>query len=133
MQEKVWVVTHIQGLEVTDASVFDSEADAANYAEEMAATNSGTYSVVESVLNSRGAMEEDSIRWASLPELGAECIECLVEELAEETEEKFDEEACAKFFEEKKEELQKKADEMVHEYLRRELRDYINNERVILG
>ena len=39
---------------------------------------------------------------------------CLVEELAEETEEKFDEEACAKFFEEKKEELRKKADEMVH-------------------
>lgn len=133
MQEKVWVVTHIQGSEVTDASVFDSKADAENYAEEMAAANIGTYNVVESVHNSRKAMEEDSIRWTSLPELGAECIECLVEELAEETEEKFDEEACAKFFEEKKEELQKKADEMVHEYLRRELRDYINNERVILG
>ena len=32
MQEKVWVVTHIQGSEVTDASVFDSKADAENYA-----------------------------------------------------------------------------------------------------
>ena len=35
--------------------------------------------------------------------------------------------------EEKKDELQKKADEIVHEYLRKELKDYINNERVILG
>ena len=65
MQEKVWVVTHIQGSEVTDASVFDSKADAENYAEEMAAANIGTYNVVESVHNSRKAMEEDSIRWAS--------------------------------------------------------------------
>ena len=133
MQEKVWVVTHIQGLEVTDANVFNNESDAANYAQEMAAVNTGSYQITESVLNSREAIEEDSARWAVLPEFGTECMECIVQEVAEDAEEEFDEAACAKFFEEKKEELQKKADEMVHEYLRKELKDYINNERVILG
>ena len=38
----------------------------------------------------------------------------------------------ALLFEKKKDELQKKADEIVHEYLRKEFSDYINNERVIL-
>ncbi len=133
MQEKVWVVTHIQGLETTDANVFDNEADAANYAQEMAATNSGTYSVIESVLNSRKAIEEEAVHWAALPEIGADCIECLVQEAVEGQEDKVDQAVCVQFLEENKEELQKKADDMVHEYLRRELRDYINNERVILG
>ena len=132
MQEKVWVVTHIQGLEVTDASVFDNMADATNYAHEMTAVNSGTYSVLESVLNNRGAMEQESVRWVALPEFGLDCIECFVEEIAEGYTEDFDEAACAEFFEKKKAELQKKADEMVHEYLRKEFSDYINNERVIL-
>ncbi|MGD9666021.1 MAG: hypothetical protein AB7U31_01045 [Synergistaceae bacterium] len=133
MQEKVWVVTHIQGLEVTDANVFNNEADAANYAQEMAAVNTGSYQITESVLNSREAMEEDSARWAVLPEFGVECLECLVQEVAEDAQEEFDEAACAKFLEDRKDELQKKADEIVHEYLRKELKDYINNERVILG
>ena len=133
MQVKVWVVTHRQGLEVTDVNVFDSQADASNYAQEMSAGHDGSYQVIESVMNSREAIEEEAVHWAALPEFGAECMECLVEELAEGHEDEFDEEACAKFFEEKKEELQKKADEMVHDYLRRELKDYINNERVILG
>ena len=132
MQEKVWVVTHIQGLEVTDASVFDNMADATNYAHEMTTVNSGTDSVLESVMNNRGAMEQDSVRWVALPEFGPDCIECIVEELAEGHTEDFDEEACAEFFEKKKDELQKKADEIVHEYLRKEFSDYINNERVIL-
>lgn len=133
MQEKVWVVTHIQGLEVTDASVFNNEADAANYAQEMAEVNTGSYQVTESVMNSREAMEKDSARWVVLPEFDADCLECLVQEVAEDVEEEFDETACAKFFEEKKDKLQKKADEIVHDYLRKELKDYINNERVILG
>ncbi|HAJ94072.1 MAG TPA: hypothetical protein DCM41_04175 [Synergistaceae bacterium] len=133
MQEKVWVVTHIQGLEVTDANVFNNAADAANYAQEMSAVNDGSYQVTESVLNSREAIEEESARWAVLPEFGADCLECLVQEMSEDAEEEFDEAACAKFFEEKKDKLQKKADEIVHEYLRKELKDYINNERVILG
>jgi len=133
MQEKVWVVTHIQGLEVTDASVFNNEADAENYAQEMAEVNTGSYQVTESVMNSREAMEKDSARWVVLPEFDADCLECLVQEVAEDVEEEFDETACAKFFEEKKDKLQKKADEIVHDYLRKELKDYINNERVILG
>ncbi len=133
MQEKVWVVTHIQGLEVTDANVFNNEADAANYAQEMAEVNTGSYQVTESVMNSREAMEKDSARWVVLPEFDADCLECLVQEVAEDVEEEFDEAACAKFFEEKKDKLQKKADEIVHDYLRKELKDYINNERVILG
>ncbi|MDD4160676.1 MAG: hypothetical protein PHO18_07005 [Synergistaceae bacterium] len=133
MQKKVWVVTHTQGLEVTDNSVFDNEADAANYAHEMATSGKGSYQVLASVLNSREAINEESMHWTAVPEFDAECLECLVQEVAEEAKEEFDEEACAEFFEKNKDQLQKHADEIVHEYLRKELRDYINNERVILG
>lgn len=133
MQEKVWVVTHIQGLEVTDANVFNNEADASNYAHEMAAVNDGSYQVITSVLNSREAMEEEAAHWVVLPDFDAGCLECLVQEVAEDFKEEFDEAACAKFFEENKDQIQKKADEIVHDYLRKELKDYISNERVILG
>ena len=133
MQEKVWVVTHIQGLEVTDANVFNNEADASNYAHEMAAVNDGSYQVITSVLNSREAMEEEAAHWAVLADFDASCLECLVQEVAEDVKEEFDEAACAKFFEENKDQIQKKADEIVHDYLRKELKDYINNERVILA
>jgi hypothetical protein len=133
MQEKVWVVTHIQGLEVTEANVFKNEADASNYAHEMAAGNDGSYQVITSVLNSREDMEEEAAHWAVLADFDPSCLECLVQEVAEDVKEEFDEAACAKFFEENKDQIQKKADEIVHDYLRKELRDYINNERVILG
>lgn len=133
MQEKVWVVTHIQGLEVTEASVFDNEADATNYAHEMASANTGTYRVIESVLNSREVMEKESEEWVSLPDFDANCIECVIQEVAEDAKEEFDEAACAKFFEDNKRKLQKEADKIVHEYLRKEFRDHLDPERIILG
>lgn len=133
MQKKVWVVNHIQGIEVTDASVFDKETDAATYAREMSARDNDCYQVLESVLNSREADVEEEVHWVSFPEFDVECMECVIQELAEDAPEEFDEVACAKFYEENKEELQKKADKIVQEYLRKELKDYINNERVILG
>lgn len=133
MQKKVWVVTHIQGLEVTDASVFSNESDATNYAHEMASAKTGTYRVIESVLNSREVMEEEAEEWVSMPAFDANCMECVVQEVAEDFKEEFDEVACTKFFEENKDKLQKEADKIVQEYLRKELRDHISPERIILG
>ncbi|NLX84626.1 MAG: nuclear hormone receptor family protein [Synergistaceae bacterium] len=134
MQEKVWVVTHLQGHEIADASVFDNEVDAANYAREMSVGDDDCYKVMESVLNSREASVEEAVHWVSMPEFDAECMECVLQEVAEGfKDEEIDEFKCITFLEENKEELQKNADKIVQEYISKELREYINNERVILG
>ena len=98
----------------------------------MAAANIGTYNVVESVHNSRKAMEEDSIRWASLPELGAECIECLVEELAEELKRSLTKKPALSSSRKRRKNCRKRLTRW-STVSAQELRDYINNERVILG
>lgn len=133
MNSKVWVVTLTQGLEVTEAAVFDKESDAEHYAHEMAASKQGNYQILSSVLNSRAELEQEETHWAEIADFDTACIECLFEELSAVSEEEFDRKACTLFLEEHKDDLQKKADEIVHEYLRKELRDYISNERVILG
>ena len=133
MQRVVWVVAHVQGLEIVDTNVFDNESDAATYAGEMTAGNNEKYQIIKSVFNSRDDVEKEASQWVSLPEFDAECLECLVLGEGDPIEEKYDEGVCINFLEENKEKLQEKADELVHEYIRKELRDYINDERVILG
>ena len=133
MQKKVWVVTLMEGLEVTEAAVFDNESDADNYAHEMASSHKGNYQVLSSGLNSRTDFAEEETHWAALPDFDAECMECLFEEISGTPAEGVDPELCAKFLEEHKVDFQKKADEIVHEYLRKELQDYLLNERIILG
>ena len=133
MQENVWVVTISQGPDVTDAEVFDNEADAENFAQEMAIQHNGSYKVIKSAFNSRKKITEAAQHWVELPDFDTQCIECLFEEISDVQQEELDTEACAKFLEEHKDNLQKKADEIVQEYLRKELHDYLLNERVILG
>jgi hypothetical protein len=132
MQQKVWVVALTQGQEVTQAAVFDNESDAENYAQEMISSEKGNYQILSSVLSSRKETEEET-HWAALPDFDSGCIECLFEEISAVPGEDIDAEACTKFLEEHKVDFQKKADEIVQEYLRKEIRDYLFNERVILG
>jgi len=131
MQQTVWIVALTQGSDVTQATVFDNEADAENYAEEMNSARQGHYQILSSALKCRKESEE--AHWAALPDFNTECIECLVEDMSGVPEQGIDTEACTKFLEEHKIDFQKKADEIVQEYLRKEIKDYLFNERVILG
>jgi len=133
MQEYVWIVIPSQGMNITEAEVFDNEADAENFAQEMTVQNKGSYSIIKSAVNSRAKISEEAQHWAELPDFDTECVECLVEEITGVPQENFDPDACAKFLEENKEKLQQKADEIVQEYIRSELENYFLNERVILG
>lgn len=130
MDLKVWAVAHMQGIEVTDISVFDNKADAENYAHEMSTRKIGSYQVLESVLNSRASLNEAHL--VELPEFNSECVECLVDSY-DIDQVKFDADECAAFLEKHKEEFQHKADEMVQDYLKKELHDYLLGERIILG
>lgn len=123
----------MQGLDIADTNVFDNESDAETYAGEMSAGNNEKYHIIKSVLNSRDDVEKEAPQWVSLPEFDVECLECIVLDGADSVEEEYDRGVCIQFLEENKEKLQDKADKLVHEYIRKELRDYINNERVILG
>ncbi len=131
IQEKIWVVVAQNGAEITESYVFDSLADAENFAEEVKTVQPAEYTIISSVLNRRETESESHL--VDLPDFNTECIECLIEEIDAEAAKQLDAEACAKFFEENKCELQKGADELVQDYLRKRLADFIHNERVILG
>lgn len=133
MQEKYWVVTLTQGLEVTHADIFDNEKDAENYAREMVASKQGNYQVLSAVMNRRSELVGEEQRWAELTDFNSDCIECLVEDLSGCAPIEFNADACAKFLAEHKNDLQKHANEIVYEYIRREIREFIDNDRVILG
>ncbi|MDL2298040.1 hypothetical protein LJC40_02690 [Synergistaceae bacterium OttesenSCG-928-D05] len=133
MTEKVWAVTLSDGLKVTQIELFDNESDADNFAHEMASSGKGHYQVLETNLNMRDEKIAGEPRWTELTTFNAQCIECLVQDIIHEQEKPFDEAACAKFLEEHKVELQKEADDVIHELLKKRLHDYVNNERIILG
>jgi hypothetical protein len=130
MNEKVWVVTHTQGSQVVDSSVFDNKADANNYAEEMGAGGKGSYCVTESVLNTRAATDAEHL--VEMPEFDNSCIECLVDEYQIDHD-KFDAGKAAAYLAQHKTEIKEKADSMVKDYIKKELHDYLLGERVILG
>lgn len=131
--KKVWVASLLQGLTSGGIEVFDNEADARNYAQEMESSGKGAYKVVESPINSRAEKIEREPHWVDFANLNSLCIECLLEDFGTMEGMSLDEEACAEFLGKHKDELQKKSDEMVHEYLRKAISDYINNERIVLG
>ena len=130
IQEKIWVVVAQNGSEITESYVFDNLADAENFVEEIKPVQPGEYTILSSVLNRRETAESHLVE---LPDFNTDCIECLIEEIDAEAAKQLDAEACARFFEENKCDLQKDADELVQDYLRKRLADFIHNERVILG
>lgn len=131
--KKIWIASLLQGLTSDKLEVFDNEADARNYAQEMEASGKGEYNVIESPVNSRAEKIEGEPHWVDFANLNAFCIECLLEDFGAMKGMPIDEEACAEFLGKHKDELQKKSDEMVHEYLRKAISDYVNNERIVLG
>lgn len=133
MAEKIWAVTLTDGFKVSRVELFDNENDADNYAEEMAAAEEGNYQVIETVLNKREEVIEGEPRWAELTSYNTDCIECLVGELDTAQNKPIDKEACAAFLEKNKETIKNKSNELVREYLRKTVNDYVNGERIILG
>ena len=130
MNDKVWVVTHTQGAVVVDTNVFDNKADAANYAEEMAAGGKGSYVLSEAVLNTRTAT--DAAHLVEMPDFDSDCIECMVDDYQIDHD-KFNADKAAAFLKEHQTEFKEKADSMVEDYIKKELHDYLLGERVILG
>lgn len=133
MNEKIWAVTLTEGNAVSQIELFDNEADAENFSHEMAASGAGHYQVLASGLNKRNQKIAGEPHWSDVTALDSQCIECLVQEVNPSQEKPFDEDACAKFLEEHKSELQKEAEIAVHELLKKRLHDYVNDERIILG
>jgi hypothetical protein len=133
MTEKIWAVTLTDGYKVTQVELFDNENDADNYAQEMAQTGKGNYQVTETTLNVRNEVIEGEPRWAELTSFNTDCIECLVNEIDTTQGKPVDTAACAAFLEENKEKIRNKANEMVREYIRKTVNDYVNDERIILG
>lgn len=131
--KKIWVASALQGLTSGQFEVFDNEADARNYALEMEASGKDTYNVLESPVNSRTEKIAGEPHWVDFANLNAFCIECLLEDFGAMKGMPIDEEACAEFLGKHRDELQKKSEEIVHEYLRKTISDYINNERIVLG
>lgn len=131
--EKLWVATLLRDISPGQLEVFDNESDARNFVQEMEAAGKGRYTLVETPLNSRGEKIKGEPHWVDFANLTAPCIECILEDFGAAAGKPVDEQACAEFLEKHKEELQKKSDELVHDYLKKSISDYINNERIVLG
>lgn len=130
--EKIWVALLLQEIDPGQLEVFDNESDARNFVQEMRASGK-KYQLIDTPLNRRGEKIKREPHWVDFANLTAPCIECLIEDFGAAAGKPFDEQACAEFLEKNKEELQKKSDELVHDYLKKRISDYIDNERVILG
>lgn len=131
--EKVWVASLLPDLKPELLEIFDNESDAHNFVQEMEASGKGRYGVVETTVNIRDEKIKGEPHWVDFASLTAPCIECLLEDFSAASGGDVDEKACAEFLEKHKEELQKKSDEIIHEYLKKSISDYINNERIVLG
>lgn len=129
---KIWVVTPHQEIDPSQLEAFDNESDARNFTQEMDASGK-KYKLIEMPLNSRSERIEGEPRWVDLANLAAPCIECLLEDFSLAAGRPVDGQACAEFLEKHKEELQKNSDELVRDYLKKTISDYIDNERIILG
>lgn len=130
--DKVWVASSVPDLKPEQLEVFDTESDAHNFALEMAASGAG-YHVMETPVNVRTEKIKGEPRWIDFTNLNSRSIEYLLEDFNAMRNQPVDEEACIEFIEKHKEELQKKSDEIVREYLKKRISDYINDERVVLG
>lgn len=130
---KLWVASQLLEISPGQLEVFDNESDARNFVQEMEAAGKGQYRLVETPLNSRGEKIKGEPHWVDFANLTAPCIECILEDFSAASGKPMDEQACAEFLEKHKEELQKKSDALVHEYLKKSISDYINNERIVLG
>jgi len=131
--DKVWVASLAADLKPEQLEVFDNESDARNFAMEMGAAGRGKYEVIETPMNTRSERIEREPHWVDLANINAPCIECLMEDFSAMKGKPVNEKECAEFLEKHKEELQKKSDEIVHEYLKKAIADYVDNERIVLG
>ncbi len=128
MQEKLWAVVQIKAGEPEVVLVFDEKGDAEYFAEEL--SGEGKCVVVSTSL-SRHNEAEESLARIELPEFNSECIECLIMDGHQLSEEK--QEAAAKFLEEHRCEIQSGAEKAANAYIKKSLNEYLLNERVILG
>ncbi|WP_270553787.1 hypothetical protein [Cloacibacillus evryensis] len=129
MQEKLWVVIQQDCNGIASVLVFDFEADAQNFAQEMTAAGKGTNTVVQTTVNRRREAEA-AIAHVDLPEFNTECIECIID-MSGVPEDKQD--AAAKYLEEHRCELQKDAQKMVDKYIKKAITDFFAEDRIILG
>lgn len=131
--EKIWVASLVPEMHSGQLEVFDNKSDALNFVQEMETSGKGKYKLMETPLNSRGDKIQGEPHWVDLAHLTAPCIECLLEDFSAVAGKPVDEQACTEFLEKHKDELQKKSDELVRDYLKKSISDYIDNERVVLG
>lgn len=131
--KKTWVASILPEIDSSQLEIFDNESDALNFIQEMETAGKGRYKLVETTVNSRGEKIKSEPHWVDLTNLTAPCIECLLEDFGAMAGKAIDEQACAEYIEKHKEELQKKSDELVLDYLKKSISDYINNERIVLG
>lgn len=129
MQKKLWVVIQQDCNGIASVLVFDFEADAQNFAQEMTAAGKGTNTVVQTTVNRRREAEA-AIAHVDLPEFNTECIECIID-MSGVPEDKQD--AAAKYLEEHRCELQKDAQKMVDKYIKKAITDFFAEDRIILG
>lgn len=130
---KIWVASLLPEMHSGQLEAFDNESDALNFIQEMETSGKGKYKLIETPLNSRGENIKGEPHWVDLANLTAPCIECILEDFSAAAGKPVDEQACVDFLEKHKEELQKKSDELVRDYLKKSISDYVDNERVVLG
>lgn len=130
---KLWIASLVPELTPEQLEVFDNEADARNFSMEMAASSLGRYTIIETPVNMRGSKISGEPHWVDYASLHAHCIECIQEDFSAKTGVTINEKDCAEFMEKHGKELQKKSDEIVQEYIKKTISDYINNERIVLG
>lgn len=130
---KVWVASLLPDLKPEQLEIFDNESDARNFALEMEASGRGKCRIIETPVSRRAEEIKGEPHWIDFASLNAHCIECLLEDFSVVSGKPVDEKECAEFINKHKEELQKKSEEFVQEYLKKAVSDYINNERVVLG
>jgi hypothetical protein len=132
MSDRLWVVVERIGGEVTGAEVFSDENDARHYYEERIkspdVSPSDEIFLVPSVLHSRQPIAEDETLWGvEIPDVNAEFVEGLLEEIEYEPAEAAQEALTARFLREKRDKLKQEASERVREYVLDELRDYVEH------
>lgn len=129
MQEKVWAVVCQDADGVSSVLVFDQEADAQHFANEMDAGKKGTHTVFATSVHRRHE-KEAALAHIELPEFSTKCIECLVDVASMADDEK---EAAVKYLEEHRGEIQKNAEEIVDGYIRNALTEFFDDDRIIHG
>lgn len=129
MQEKIWTVVEHDGGEILSVLAYDHESEAQSFARDMMTAGKAQYTVLATTIHRRHEAEE-AIAHVEFPEFNTKCIECLVDtsSIPEEGQE-----AAVKFLEEHRGEIQKNAEEMVDQYIKKAITDFFAHDRIILG